>query len=120
MCRGSNHAAFWWHLELQFPPLMQLCDCAECPMGWWKLPGSVATLEYALAVQQRIRSSWDAETSQPPHQPWRVLASLLSAGQAMPEAHRVLLLKLVLELPAPAQVQCSSWKHDASPHTSAI
>ena len=86
---------------------MQLCDCAEHSTGWWRLPGSEAVLEYALAVQQRIRSSWDAEMSQPPHQPWHVLAALLCAGQAMPEAHRILLLKLVLELPPPAQVRCS-------------
>ena len=85
---------------------MRLCDRAEHSTNWWKLPGSDAILKYALAVQQRIRSSWDAEMSQPPQQPWRALAALLCAGQAMPAAHRVLLLKLVLELPASAQVQC--------------
>ena len=85
---------------------MRLCDRAEHTTGWWKLPSSEAVLEYALAVQQRIRSSWEAAAGQPPHSSWRVLAPLLHARQAMPEAHRVLLLELVLELPPPAQVQC--------------
>ena len=98
--------------------LMRLCGRAEHSTGWWNLPGSEAVLEYALAVQQRIRSSWEAAASQPPHQPWRALTALLCAGQAMPEAHRALLLRVVLELPPPTQVQRSSWKHDTTSHPS--
>ena len=120
MCHGSHHAAFLCFLKLLSPPLMQLCDAAGHSTSWWKLPGSGAVLEYALAVQQRIRSSWEAAASQPPHQPWHALAALLCAGQAMPEAHRVLLLRVVLELPPPTQVQCSSWKHDTTSHPSLI
>ena len=83
-------------------------------MGWPELPSSEAVLEYALTVQQRIRSSWDVEMSQPPPQPWPVLAALLPAGHTIPEAHRALLLQLILASSRPAaQVHFSFRPHDA-------
>ena len=79
--------------------------CAESCTGWWTLPGAAAILRYALGVQQRVNASWDEEMSQPVWQPWSHLMTLFSAEQAgMPEAHRALLLQLVLASPPPCQV----------------
>lgn len=80
------------------------CACAGHSIGWWRVPGSAAVLDFAVAVQQRINSCWDAEESPPARQPWSYIEALLSDQQAMPDAQRLLLLQLILASPPARQV----------------
>lgn len=87
------------------PWLMAFCTgCAETCMQWWTVSGAAAVLQYALDLQLQVNSSWEEEVRQPRWQPWRSLTCLLSAQEAIPEAHKALLLQFILASPSPCEV----------------
>ncbi len=76
-------------------------------------------VQYALDVQLHINISWDREMSQPEWQPWTSLTTLFSDQEAIPGAHRALLLQLVLASPHPLEVR-NKLSHACAPKRSGI